>query len=95
MGQSGKLVARNEFAGRHSAPITLFSAHGPEKQINARVPDNLHGLIVERASLIEQTQGGYLGLIVHRGSAATKGARTDESFSSLFLLILLFRTTSL
>jgi hypothetical protein len=36
---------------------------GQKKQINARVPDNLHGLIVERANLIEETQGGYLGLI--------------------------------
>jgi hypothetical protein len=36
---------------------------GQKKQINARVPDNLHGLILERASLIEETQGGYLGLI--------------------------------
>jgi hypothetical protein len=36
---------------------------GQKKQINARVPDNLHGLILERAKLIEETQGGYLGLI--------------------------------
>lgn len=36
---------------------------GQKKQINARVPDNLHGLILERANLIEETQGGYLGLI--------------------------------
>jgi hypothetical protein len=36
---------------------------GQKKQINARVPDSLHGLIVERANLIEETQGGYLGLI--------------------------------
>ena len=36
---------------------------GQKKQINARVPDNLHALIVERANLIEETQGGYLGLI--------------------------------
>jgi hypothetical protein len=27
---------------------------GQKKQINARVPDNLHGLIVERANLIEE-----------------------------------------
>lgn len=36
---------------------------GQKKQINARVPDNLYGLIAERANLIEETQGGYLGLI--------------------------------
>jgi len=36
---------------------------GQKKQINARVPDNLYGLIAERAHLIEETQGGYLGLI--------------------------------
>ena len=34
-----------------------------KKQISARVPDNLHRLIVERANLIEETQGGCLGLI--------------------------------
>jgi hypothetical protein len=39
------------------------SIMGQKKQINARVPDNLHGLILERANLIEETQGGYLGLI--------------------------------
>jgi hypothetical protein len=36
---------------------------GQKKQINARIPDNLHSLILERAALIEETQGGYLGLI--------------------------------
>lgn len=36
---------------------------GQKKQINARVPDTLHELINERARLIEETQGGYLGLI--------------------------------
>lgn len=36
---------------------------GQKKQINARVPDALHELINERAKLIEETQGGYLGLI--------------------------------
>ena len=36
---------------------------GQKKQINARVPDNLHGIILERANLIEETQGGYLSLI--------------------------------
>jgi hypothetical protein len=36
---------------------------GQKKQINARVPDTLHELINERAQLIEETQGGYLGLI--------------------------------
>ena len=36
---------------------------GQKKQINARVPDNLHEIISERANLIEETQGGYLGLI--------------------------------
>lgn len=36
---------------------------GQKKQINARVPDNLYGIIVERANLIEETQGGYLSLI--------------------------------
>jgi hypothetical protein len=36
---------------------------GQKKQINARVPDNLHEIISERASLIEETQGGYLVLI--------------------------------
>lgn len=36
---------------------------GQKKQINARVPDNLHEIIAERANLIEETQGGYLGLI--------------------------------
>jgi hypothetical protein len=36
---------------------------GQKKQINARVPDNLHGIILERARLLEETQGGYLGLI--------------------------------
>jgi hypothetical protein len=52
-------------AGAFSS-ITLFSIllyMGQKKQINARVPDNLHGLILERANLIEETQGGYLGLI--------------------------------
>ena len=37
---------------------------GQKKQINARVSDSLHELIAERANLIEETQGGYLGLIV-------------------------------
>ena len=36
---------------------------GQKKQINARVPDTLHEIIRERASLIEETHGGYLGLI--------------------------------
>lgn len=36
---------------------------GQKKQINARVPDNLHSTIVERARMIEETQGGYLSLI--------------------------------
>lgn len=36
---------------------------GQKKQINARVPDNLHSLILERAHLMEETQGGYLSLI--------------------------------
>lgn len=36
---------------------------GQKKQINARLPDNLHELISERAQLIEETQGGYLSLI--------------------------------
>jgi hypothetical protein len=43
-------------------PVFHFSM-GQKKQINARVPDNLHGLILERATLIEETQGGYLALI--------------------------------
>jgi len=38
---------------------------GQKKQINARVPDNLHGLIVERANLIE---GNYSGDYFHLGS---------------------------
>ena len=42
---------------------TFVLTMGQKKQINARVPDNLHGLILERANLIEETQGGYLGLI--------------------------------
>ena len=47
-----------------SAANDVFpSIMGQKKQINARVPDNLHGLILERANLIEETQGGYLGLI--------------------------------
>jgi hypothetical protein len=41
----------------------LLLAMGQKKQINARVPDNLHGIIRERATLIEETQGGYLSLI--------------------------------
>jgi hypothetical protein len=36
---------------------------GQKKQINARVPHNLHSVILERANLIEETQGGYLSLI--------------------------------
>jgi len=36
---------------------------GQKKQINARLPDNLHDLISERANMIEETQGGYLSLI--------------------------------
>jgi hypothetical protein len=36
---------------------------GQKKQINARVPDTLHEVISERAHLLEETQGGYLGLI--------------------------------
>lgn len=36
---------------------------GQKKQINARVSDNLHSVILERAKLIEETQGGYLSLI--------------------------------
>lgn len=36
---------------------------GQKKQINARIPDNLHEIIAERARLIEETHGGYLGLI--------------------------------
>lgn len=36
---------------------------GQKKQINARVPDTLHEIISERANLLEETQGGYLGLI--------------------------------
>jgi hypothetical protein len=36
---------------------------GQKKQINARVPDNLHEVITERAKLIEETHGGYLSLI--------------------------------
>jgi hypothetical protein len=54
---------RSKNAGAISR-ITLFlPLMGQKKQINARVPDNLHGLILERANLIEETQGGYLGLI--------------------------------
>jgi hypothetical protein len=37
---------------------------GQKKQINARISDHLHEIISERAGLIEETQGGYLGLIV-------------------------------
>jgi hypothetical protein len=36
---------------------------GQKKQINARVPDTLHEIIAERANLLEETHGGYLGLI--------------------------------
>ena len=36
---------------------------GQKKQINARVPDNLHEIISARAGLIEETHGGYLSLI--------------------------------
>jgi hypothetical protein len=36
---------------------------GQKKQINARIPDNLHEVITERAKLIEETHGGYLSLI--------------------------------
>ncbi len=43
--------------------IFLLTTMGQKKQINARVPDTLHELINERARLIEETQGGYLGLI--------------------------------
>ena len=53
----------NEFAGRYSTRIIPLFIMGQKKQINARVSDNLHGLIMERASLLEETQGGYLGLI--------------------------------
>jgi hypothetical protein len=49
--------------GRPLQHTTLSLTMGQKKQINARVPDNLHGLILERANLIEETQGGYLGLI--------------------------------
>lgn len=48
----------------HFARLQIFlRAMGQKKQINARVPDTLHELINERARLIEETQGGYLGLI--------------------------------
>lgn len=43
--------------------VFVHIAMGQKKQINARVPDNLHGIILERANLIEETQGGYLSLI--------------------------------
>jgi hypothetical protein len=57
-------LAANKFARAIRCITTiLFLTMGQKKQINARVPDNLHGLILERANLIEETQGGYLGLI--------------------------------
>jgi hypothetical protein len=52
-------------AGAFSGLLIFFLTNtmGQKKQINARVPDTLHDLINERARLIEETQGGYLGLI--------------------------------
>lgn len=55
---------RSKIAGAFFAGALCFtSIMGQKKQINARVPDTLHELINERAHLIEETQGGYLGLI--------------------------------
>jgi hypothetical protein len=55
-------VAKNQV---HFWEPTLcsLSSMGQKKQINARVSDHLHEIISERAGLIEETQGGYLGLI--------------------------------
>ena len=58
-----ELHYRSKFAGAFSRIPLFLRRMGQKKQINARVPDNLHGLILERANLIEETQGGYLGLI--------------------------------
>ena len=44
-------------------PFFVYPHMGQKKQINARVPDTLHEIISERANLIEETHGGYLGLI--------------------------------
>ena len=34
-----------------------------KKQINARVPHEVHDALAERASLLQETEGGYLLLI--------------------------------
>lgn len=46
-----------------AAVLFFLTNMGQKKQINARVPDNLHSIILERANLLEETQGGYLSLI--------------------------------
>jgi hypothetical protein len=56
---------------------------GQKKQINARVPDNLHEVITERAKLIEETHGGYLSLIAQWWFAQGHPPVTDYEASLL------------
>lgn len=53
---------------------------GRKKQINARLPDNIYGQIADRARLMEETRGAYLGLIVQWWFAqGTPPVRHDEA----------------
>lgn len=52
-----------------------------KKQINVRVPDGIQHQIANRANLLEESQGGYLGLIARwwyaRGAPPVNESEAD------------------